>query len=93
MRENLLRTAPLMAGIPGLEGIVWLASFARKKRCITRKVDQTQLNWMMLLASNTGKGQEAAVMTAMVVATTMAVLRGGKDDQHSRRGCGRLWQP
>ncbi|PQM42601.1 hypothetical protein Pyn_18288 [Prunus yedoensis var. nudiflora] len=53
------------------------------------RIDQTQLNWMMLLASNTGKGREAAVMTAMVVATTMAVLCGGKDDQLSRRGCGR----
>lgn len=31
-------------------------------------------------------------MTAMVVATTMAVLHGGKDDQLSRRGCDRLWQ-
>ncbi|KAH0990816.1 hypothetical protein GBA52_002299 [Prunus armeniaca] len=56
------------------------------------RIDQTQLNRMMLLASYTSKGREAAVMTAMVVATTMAVLHGGKDDQLSRRGCDQLWQ-
>ncbi|VVA14694.1 Hypothetical predicted protein [Prunus dulcis] len=56
------------------------------------RIDQTQLNWMMLLASYASKGREAAVMTAMVVATTMAVLHGLKDDQLSRRGCGRLCQ-
>lgn len=46
------------AGIPGLEGIVWLASFAIKKGMHNKeRIDQTQLNWMMLLASYTSKVQ------------------------------------